>query len=248
MKKIFTLIAVSFLYIGLSAQTVTINYTESAIVSPEKLKEFPVAVQNAILEKNLYILTTSDNISEYRIDPTSEKKRMIAPEIKTKVIMQENERYYYKDYAHNELVFEIGNGTDVFQGKDNLKKWNWKITTETKVIAGYKCNKAIGEYLGNPITAWFTAELPKNAGPDRFNSLPGTILSVVMPKYEYTATSVKIAALNTTIDKPVFRDKTYTMAEMNYAISAKTVAIKPGETSEKSGNGRTYTKTVTYTY
>ncbi|WP_116790447.1 GLPGLI family protein [Flavobacterium psychrotrophum] len=248
MKKILALIAVSFSYIGLSAQTVTINYTEGAIVSPEKLKEFPVAVQNAILEKNFYILTTSNNASEYRIDPASEKKRMIAPEIKTKVIMQENERYYYKDYAHNELVFEIGNGTDVFQGKDDLKKWTWKITNETKVIAGYKCKKATTEYLGNPITAWFTADLPKNAGPDRFDSLPGTILSIVMPKYEYTATSVKVAASNTSIDKPVFKDKTYTMAEMNYAISAKTAATRPGETSEKSGNGATYTKTVTYTY
>lgn len=248
MNKIFVAVVISLFYIGLSAQTVTINYSEGAIISPEKFKELPEEIQKLALEKKHYVLTLSSNVSEYRKDAAYEKKNMIAPEIKTAVVMEQNEKYYYKDYAHNELLFEFSNGNIIFQGNDNLQGWDWKITEETKVIAGYKCQKATSEFLGYPFMAWFTKDLPKNVGPDKFNSLPGTILSAGTDKYEYTATSVTITNEKTVIDKPVFKDKTYTMTEVNDIIKKEIAAMKPSETTQQIGNTTTVTKTVIYSY
>lgn len=248
MKKLLAFLAISLACTGVFAQTITITYTEGAIISPEKFKELPDVIQQSALEKNQYILTLSDNMSEYRKDPASEKKNMIAPEIKTTVIMEQNEKYFYKDYAHNELLFEISSGDIIFQGKDNLQGWDWKITDETKMIAGYKCQKATSDFLGYPFIAWFTKDLPKNAGPDKFNSLPGTILSAGTGKYEYTATLVTITKDKTAIDKPVFKDKTYTMAEANEMIKKRVAAMKPGETTEQIGHSTIVTKTIIYSY
>jgi GLPGLI family protein len=75
-----------------------------------------------------------------------------------------------------------------FMGKqylieDTLKTERWKFGTETKTIMGYECKQAYYTDETNPdkkreVTAWFTDQLPLNLGPERFLSLPGTVLAV----------------------------------------------------------------------
>ncbi|MEI9919727.1 MAG: GLPGLI family protein [Bacteroidota bacterium] len=75
-----------------------------------------------------------------------------------------------------------------FMGKeylisDTLKVSPWKFGTETKVIAGYECKQAYYTDEGRrdqpmEITAWYTDKLRPFLGPDRYQSLPGTILAV----------------------------------------------------------------------
>ena len=62
----------------------------------------------------------------------------------------------------------IGNGT--------LEMPSWKITDETQEIAGYDCRKAVAHYLGREWTAWFTEEIPVQAGPWLLWGLPGLIV------------------------------------------------------------------------
>ena len=62
---------------------------------------------------------------------------------------------------------------------DSLEKMNtWEILDDTLTILGYKCQKATINYKQESYTAWFTAKLPYNAGPDIFRGLPGLILKV----------------------------------------------------------------------
>lgn len=75
-----------------------------------------------------------------------------------------------------------------FMGKDylivdTLKVSPWKFGTETKVIAGYECKQAYYTDETRPdqkleITAWYTDKIRSFLGPERFQSLPGTILAV----------------------------------------------------------------------
>ena len=61
----------------------------------------------------------------------------------------------------------IGNGT--------LEMPAWQLMDEVKEISGYACRKATAYYLGRDWTAWFTEEVPSQAGPWLLWGLPGLI-------------------------------------------------------------------------
>lgn len=64
--------------------------------------------------------------------------------------------------------------------KDTLKISPWKLGTEVKTIMGYECRQAYytDEENNQTITAWYTLSLRPFLGPERFNTLPGTVLAV----------------------------------------------------------------------
>lgn len=62
---------------------------------------------------------------------------------------------------------------------DTLAKMNsWQILNDTATIMGYKCQQAVINHNQDKYYAWFTTQLPYNAGPDGFRGLPGVILKV----------------------------------------------------------------------
>ena len=75
-----------------------------------------------------------------------------------------------------------------FMGKeylieDTLKIQPWKFGTETRTIGGYVCRMAYFTDESRPdrkqeITAWYTDKLRPFLGPERFNTLPGTVLAI----------------------------------------------------------------------
>ncbi|MBR3291098.1 MAG: GLPGLI family protein [Bacteroidales bacterium] len=62
----------------------------------------------------------------------------------------------------------IGNGT--------LEMPAWQLTDEEQEISGYTCRKATALYLGREWTAWFTEDVPSQAGPWLLWGLPGLIV------------------------------------------------------------------------
>jgi GLPGLI family protein len=55
----------------------------------------------------------------------------------------------------------------------------WKITTEERIIAGYKCRIALWETNeGERIYAWYSIDVLAQVGPDGFFGLPGAILGL----------------------------------------------------------------------
>lgn len=54
--------------------------------------------------------------------------------------------------------------------------YNWNITNETKQIQNYTCYKATTSFRGNNFEAWFTPDIPVNAGPWKWFGLPGLIV------------------------------------------------------------------------
>ena len=75
-----------------------------------------------------------------------------------------------------------------FMGKeylviDTLKIAPWKFGSETKTIQGYECKQAYYTEEPRPnekmeVTAWYTDKIRPFLGPERFQSLPGTILAL----------------------------------------------------------------------
>ncbi|MFV0139199.1 GLPGLI family protein [Empedobacter falsenii] len=61
---------------------------------------------------------------------------------------------------------------------DNLPKYTWKISRESKEILGITVKKATTEYKDSKIEAWFAPSLKPKGGPVFFNGLPGLILEL----------------------------------------------------------------------
>ncbi|SHN78010.1 GLPGLI family protein [Flavobacterium fryxellicola] len=78
---------------------------------------------------------------------------------------------------------------------------DWEITTESKIIDGYLCYKAMyydkfinrkGVNTSVPIVAWFAPSLLYGYGPKYFNGLPGLILELNDRETTFYATSISI--------------------------------------------------------
>jgi GLPGLI family protein len=82
---------------------------------------------------------------------------------------------------------------ETFLVKDNARKINWKITSETRDIAGYTCRRANALILDSIyVVAFYTDEIPVSGGPESFNGLPGMILGVALPHENVTWFATKV--------------------------------------------------------
>ena len=68
----------------------------------------------------------------------------------------------------------------------------WRLTDEVKVIEGYECHGAEADFRGRRWIAWYTEDIPMNAGPWKLWGLPGLILEAYDTEdhYKYTVTSI----------------------------------------------------------
>jgi GLPGLI family protein len=66
--------------------------------------------------------------------------------------------------------------------KDSVRKINWKITDETREIAGYECRRANAIIMDSVyIVAYYTNQIAVSGGPESFTGLPGMILGLALP-------------------------------------------------------------------
>lgn len=117
-------------------------------------------------------------------------------------------QYNIRGFRENVLdPYTIGNIADNIQhsvrkscetGKksiivDNLPIIKWKMIDGEKVILGLGCKKAIGNYRGRAIIAFYTPEISTPIGPYKIVGLPGLILEAKSTDgaFIYNAESIK---------------------------------------------------------
>lgn len=107
----------------------------------------------------------------------------------------------------------------VMRNKDKFKVWdevygeyrrysepieerNWNIIEDsTKNLLGYECVMATADYHGRKWTAWFTPEVPVDAGPWKLLGLPGLILEAVDSTRQHHFSANGIQSVNMNIPK-----------------------------------------------
>ncbi len=99
---------------------------------------------------------------------------------------------------------------ETFLMEDSLVKIKWKLTPDTRMIAGYECRKAIGildDTIG--VFAFYTDELMISGGPEGIHGLPGMILGVGIPRLHTTwfATKVDVFDVNMNLVTPATKGK-----------------------------------------
>lgn len=111
----------------------------------------------------------------------------------------------FSDFNEKKTLTEKKVFGDVFLVNDSLKKITWKITDETREIAGFLCRRANGLVMDSVYAvAFYTATIPVSAGPESFSGLPGMILGVALPheNVSWFATKVDVGKPVMPVHKP----------------------------------------------
>jgi GLPGLI family protein len=114
-------------------------------------------------------------------------------------VMADQNNIIYSDLSTGSSISQKKVFEETFLVKDSTRSINWKITSETRVIAGYKCRRANALILDSIyVVAFYTDEIPISGGPESFNGLPGMILGVALPHENITWFATKVTDMLTT--------------------------------------------------
>ncbi len=92
---------------------------------------------------------------------------------------------------------------DVFEQtylvQDSLRQLEWRITDETRTIAGFECKKAVTKICDSVyVVAFYTDQIMVNSGPESFSGLPGMILGLAVPRLHTTWFATKVELVDPT--------------------------------------------------
>ncbi len=106
---------------------------------------------------------------------------------------------WYNDYKNENFVQQKSVFGDTYILTDSLIKIDWKMTNETREIAGFNCRKAVGKLFDSVyVFAFYTDEIAVSGGPMGLHGLPGMILGVTIPRMfsSWVATKLEINGVN----------------------------------------------------
>lgn len=123
---------------------------------------------------------------------------------------ENNSRFFFSGAMADENVIfaELDSGKSVSQKKvfeqvfliaDSTRKIQWKITDETRDIAGFACRRANAIIMDTIyVVAFYTDEIAVTGGPESFNGLPGMIMGVSLPHQHISWFATKVSAVQVT--------------------------------------------------
>ncbi len=128
----------------------------------------------------------------------------------------------FSDFATGQGVTYKQVFEEAFLIQDSLKNYKWRITNDTRKIAGFDCRRATTIIMDSVfVVAFYTDEIVAPGGPESFNGLPGMILGIVIPRLHtnWYATKLEIEAVKeTSITAPKKGRKTTTTAGMEKTV------------------------------
>ncbi len=158
-------------------------------------------VKNNKIKKETFYLYVDDSSSVFAPKPVQEEGWAAW-------LTQKNTTFQNFNQDERLQVMELW-GNKVYV-KDTLKKREWKITYDKRMIAGYECRKAIWQADDSTrIYAWYSDQLELSTGPETFNGLPGAILGLATEDggIVYFAKSVEVKYVNVPEQQPAYKEK-----------------------------------------
>lgn len=128
----------------------------------------------------------------------------------------------YTDLSGDSSICQKTVFDQVFLVKDSSRRITWKLTEETREIAGYTCRRANALIMDSVyVVAFYTINIPVSGGPESFTGLPGMILGVALPHYHITwfATAVEDKAIAPATITPPVKGKAMDAKGMNDALN-----------------------------
>ena len=101
----------------------------------------------------------------------------------------------YSDLDNAKGISQKNIFEELFLVQDSLRKIKWKITAETRNIAGFSCRRANAVIMDSIyVVAFYTDEILTSGGPESFSGLPGMILGVSLPHEHVSWFATKVEA------------------------------------------------------
>lgn len=95
-------------------------------------------------------------------------------------------------FSSQKTVFE-----NTFNIQDTVRRMNWKITPDTRTIAGFECRKATAIIMDSVfVVAFYTEQIVTPGGPESFAGLPGMILGLAVPRLNTTWFATKLEMID----------------------------------------------------
>lgn len=110
-----------------------------------------------------------------------------------------NDNIIYNNLLNNQIIAQKNIFETQYLITDSLRKIDWKITNDTRTIAGIECRKAIAKVMDSVyIIAFYTDIIICSGGPESFTGLPGMILGVAIPRLNTTWFATKVQLIDIT--------------------------------------------------
>jgi GLPGLI family protein len=228
MKKIFFIISSLFTFYTSNAQ----QFINKAAIEYEVNTNIKKTMSNdswdEMMKENMsdfkigyYNYTFADNKSIYKFSRWSDKTK-----IPKWYKESDEESIYYFDFYSNKLNLQKQIQGTSFIIEDSIPFIKWKMTNESREIAGFNCRKAVGKILDSVyVFAFYTDEITISGGPCSISGLPGMILGLSIPRLytSYIATKVNVSTtVNTAAIKPPTSKKPYTYKSLMKLVTEKT--------------------------
>lgn len=142
------------------------------------------------------MLTIGDNFNHYggygdyqldsisRVDPdfncapTFEDFRTLRRELEPITLQMTTDRQASEMNYYGKIFINY------YRYSEPIPEIEWILDDETEEVMGYECRKATATWRGRDWTAWYS-EIPVDAGPWKFQGLPGLILKLEDSKGEH---------------------------------------------------------------
>ena len=228
MKTVFSLLVVMLF---ITAQLTAQQFINKAVIEYEVKTNVQKTMGNNSWDERLkemmpqfktgyYLYTFAENKSIYKFDHW-------APALKIPEWLRKNdeENIWYFDHANNKFSMQKTVYGSSFITEDTIPVIKWKMTNESRVIAGFNCRKAEGKISDSVyVFAFYTDEIVIPGGPCSINGLPGMILGVTIPRMytSWIATKIMVNNVVESNIKPVTSKKPYTLTAMKAIIKERT--------------------------
>lgn len=137
----------------------------------------------------------------------------------------DEDNVWYMDHdAGNFMMKKSVFGSDFFT-QDSIPNISWRLTNESRLIAGFNCRKAVGQISDSVyVFAFYTDEILIPGGPCSINGLPGMILGMTVPRLYTSWIATKVMLNNAALNdiKPITAKKFMTMGSMKALVKDRT--------------------------
>jgi GLPGLI family protein len=122
-----------------------------------------------------------------------------------------------RDLVNNTISVQRDVFEQTYLIKDSIRQNKWRITNETRTIAGFECRKAVTIICDSVyVVAFYTDEIAVSGGPENFGGLPGMILGLAVPRLQMTWFATKVVVQQPTEAVLNPRQKGKTVTWLNY--------------------------------